>query len=62
MRNFFENTIVILLISVVIVYGISVGIVYLCMKNDEKNCIKNGGKYIFEWSYGSKCHLPKEWR
>lgn len=47
MRDFFENEIVISIISVVIVLGISIGIAYLCMKNDEKNCIKNGGKYIY---------------
>lgn len=56
-KEFFMNELVITILSVVIVLGIFLGIMCLTRIADQKRCEENGGKYIWEWSYGTKCHL-----
>lgn len=34
--------------------------VYIPAKLDKKRCEENGGIYIWEFSYGNKCHLVEK--
>lgn len=57
LKELFCNELFISILTIVIVLIIfSIGIVIMA-KSDEKRCIKNGGTYIWEFGYSSKCHL-----
>jgi len=58
-KRFFMNELVITILSVIVMFTIMFGIIFLMKNADQKRCEQNGGKYIWEWSYGSKCHLEK---
>ena len=46
-----KNTLLIVICILVIMFWI------LTIKIDKDRCEQNGGKYILEWSNGTKCHL-----
>lgn len=50
-----NKTLLIILMSFLIL-----GIWILLIKVDKDRCEENGGKYIWEWSNGTKCHLKGE--
>lgn len=56
-KRFFKNELVITLMMYIIMLAIVFGIIFFMAKSDKKRCEINGGKYIWEWSYGTKCHL-----
>lgn len=60
MKKIFENEIVITITMYAIILLITFGIIFITAKVDKSICEKNGGKYIWEWSYSSKCHLPSD--
>ena len=53
------NEFVASMLMLIIMFIIAFGILFVMAKSDKKRCEQNGGKYIWEWSYGSKCHLKK---
>ena len=60
MKKIFENEIVITITMYAIILLITFGIIFITAKVDKNRCEKNDGKYIWEWSYSSKCHLPND--
>ena len=60
MKKIFENEIVITITMYSIILLIVFGIIFITAKIDKNRCEKNGGKYIWEWSNASKCHLPSD--
>ena len=58
-KRFFMNEEVIAIFSIIVMFIIAYGIIFLMRNADQKRCEKNGGVYIWEWSHGSKCHLEK---
>ena len=45
------------ILAFIVMLGIIFLIIFITANADKKRCEQNGGKYIWEWSYGSKCHL-----
>ena len=43
--------------AIIILVMIIFFFIYIPAKLDKKRCEENGGIYIWEFSYGNKCHL-----
>ena len=56
-KRFFMNEFVASMLMLIIMFIIAFGILFMMAKSDKNRCEQNGGKYIWEWSYGNKCHL-----
>ena len=56
-RRFFRNELVITLLLLTIMLSIISGTIFVMARADKRRCEANGGKYIWEWTYASKCHL-----
>lgn len=59
-KRFFMNEFVASMLMLIIMFIIAFGILFMMAKSDKKRCEQNGGKYIWEWTYGSKCHLKNK--
>ena len=56
-----KNEILGIIIFIVLILMI-IGFIIFSVKSDKHRCEKHGGTYIWEYSYGSKCHLPNNYQ
>ena len=59
-KEFLCNEYVLSILAFLIMLLIIFAIMFVTSSFDRKRCEKNGGKYIWEFSYGNKCHLVEK--
>ena len=52
-----RNKNIISIVGALIVVIVVIVVLFAIQYTDKQRCINNGGTYIWEFSYGNKCHL-----